>query len=75
LIGGGAMTAFAATAFEMAALAIPMLLLAVALQVVLARWVMRDAEGRGLDPVVWGTVVFTTSLFGLATYILLRPSD
>ena len=47
----------------------------ISLQVLLARWVMRDAAARNLNALLWGAVVFTSSLVGLAAYAWLRTTD
>ena len=56
----------------MALVLVSPILLAVALQVLVARWVMRDAAARGLDPALWGTAAFIAPLFGVAAYLHFR---
>ena len=49
--------------------------LAVIMELFLARWVARDAEGRGMNPLRWGLFVFSSTFIGLAIYPWIRPKS
>jgi hypothetical protein len=39
-----------------------------------ARWVYKDAEERGMDAVLWAVLVFLFGLIALIIYLVKRPS-
>ena len=47
---------------------------AIALELFLARLVMRDAKTKGLNPTLWGTVVFFTTFIGYFCYLAVSRS-
>ncbi|UCE18969.1 MAG: hypothetical protein JSV84_01050 [Gemmatimonadota bacterium] len=51
-----------------------LVILAVVVELLLARWVARDAFARGMNPVRWGLIVFCSTFVGLAIYLWLRQN-
>jgi hypothetical protein len=69
---GGAMSSLAGCGCCSSFIAIPIVILA--LNIALLVWVARDAKARGMDSaVLWVLLVFFTSIIGLIIYILSRP--
>ena len=48
-------------------------ILGVIIQLLLVRWVVQDAEKRGLNQILWGLIVFCTSFIGLCIYVWCKP--
>ena len=47
---------------------IALIVFALGLEIFLARLAMKDARTKGLNPILWGTVVFFTTFLGYLCY-------
>ena len=54
---------------------IVIIVLAMILELCLARWAVLDAEGRGMNPFRWRLIVFVSPIIGLAIHLLVRQQS
>src|SRR6266511_1127575 len=69
---GGMLPSFALQQLEFTSLICVLVIASLILSILIAIWVYRDAESRGMSGVLWLIVILVAGLIGLLIYLIVR---